>query len=115
MRVLVIMTVGLLLMVGAISMRKALRWLGYFVLVIITAPFYTIILKMVPGWLLLALLAIAVWRMFRLIAEALLGREAASHMVGILAADVVHALFRCSMLLAVFPFRVLRNVWRAAR
>lgn len=115
MRVLVIMMVGLCLIVGAISLRKAMRWLGYILLVLITAPFYGVILKMLPGWLVVVLIGIAVWRTFRLIAEALLGREGASHMMGILAADVVRGLFRWGLILAASPFRMLRNARRAAR
>jgi hypothetical protein len=40
-----------------------------------------------PGWLVVVMIGIAVWRTFRLIAEGLLGRAGASHMMGILAAN----------------------------
>src|ERR1022692_3492327 len=79
MKVLVIMAVGLCLIVGLISLRKAMRWLGYIVLLLLAAPFYGIILKMLPGWLVVVLILIAIWRTFRVVAEALLGREGASH------------------------------------
>ena len=115
MMVFVIMIVGLCLMVGALSPRKAKQWLGYVVLLLITAPFYDVVLDMMPRWLLLALLVIAAWMLFRFIAEAVLGRAAAAHMMGILAADVVRGTFRLILILAAMPFRLVRYAFRAAR
>src|SRR6202167_6487326 len=115
MKVLVIMAVGLCLIVGLISLRKAMRWLGYIVLLLLAAPFYGIILKMLPGWLVVVLILIAIWRTFRLIAEALLGREGASHMMGILAADVVRSMFLGGVVLAALPLRMLRHSRRTVR
>jgi hypothetical protein len=115
MKVLVIIAVALCLIVGAISLRKAMRCLGYLLLGLIAAPFYGVILKMLPGWLVVVLILIVVWRMFRLAAEALLGRDGTSHMMGILAADVVRGVFRGGMVLAGLPFRMLRNGRRVAR
>jgi hypothetical protein len=112
MKILVIAAVGLCLIVGAISLRKAMRWLGWILLALIAAPFYPVILKILPGWLVVVLIGVAVWRTLRRIAEALLGREAASHMIGILAADVVRGLFRGGLLLAALPFRLLRDARR---
>jgi hypothetical protein len=111
-KILVIAAVCLSLIVGAISLRKAMRWLGCIVLALIAAPFYPVILKILPGWLVVVLIGVAVWRTFRRIAEAVLGREAASHMIGILAADVVRGLFRGGLVLAVLPFRLLRDARR---
>jgi hypothetical protein len=111
-KILVIAAVGLCLMVGTISLRKAMRWLNCIVLALIAAPFYPFILKILPGWLVVVLIRVAVWRAFRRIAEALLGREAVSHMIGILAADVVRGLFRGGLLLAALPFRLLRGARR---
>ena len=108
MKVLVIMAVGLCLIVGLISLRKAMRWLGYIVLLLLAAPFYGIILKMLPGRLVVVLILIAIWRTFRLVAEALLGHEGTSHVVGILAADVVRSMFRGGLVLAALPLRMLR-------
>ena len=115
MRVLVIMAVGLCLIVGVISLGKAMRCLGYLLLVLIAGPFYGVILKMLPGWLIAVLIVMLVWRTFRLIAEALLGRAGASHMIGILAADVVRGMFKWSLILATLPFRMLLNARREAR
>ena len=115
MMVLVIMIVGLCLMVGALSPRKAKQWLGYVVLLLVTAPLYDVVFGMLPPWLLLALLVIAAWMLFRFIAEALLGREGVSHMMGILAADVVRGGFRLVLFLATVPFRLLLYAFRAAR
>ncbi len=112
MKILAIAAVGLCLIVGAISVRKAMRWLGCILLAVIAAPFYGLILKMLPSWLVVVLVGVAVWRTLRLIAVALLGREAASHMMGILAADVVRGVFRGGLLLATLPFRMLRSARR---
>jgi hypothetical protein len=114
MMVFVIMIVGLCLLVGALSPRKAKQWLGYIVLLLVTAPLYDVVLGMLPTWLLLALLVIGAWMLFRFIAEALLGREGAAHMIGILAADVVRGAFRLALSLVAVPFRLLRYVFRAA-
>jgi hypothetical protein len=58
---------------------------------------------------------IAAWMLFRFIAETLLGRESAAHMIGILAADAVRGTFRLVLFVAAVPFRLLRYVFRAAR
>ncbi len=108
MMVLVIIIVGLCLIVGLLSPRKANQWLGYVVLLLVTAPLYDVVLNMMPTWLLLAFSVIAAWMLFRFIAEALLGRAAAAHMTGILAADVVRGT-------AALPFRLLRYAFRGAR
>ncbi len=115
MKVLVIVALGLCLIVGVISVRKAMRYLGYLVLVVIAAPFYGVLFKMLPGWLVVAVVLIVTWRALRFVAEALLGREAAAHMMGILAADVVRSVFRGGVALAALPFRMLRNARRAVR
>jgi hypothetical protein len=112
MKILAIAAVGLCLIVGVISLRKAMRWLGCILLAVIAAPFYGVILKMLPGWLVLVLVGLAAWRTLRTIAAGLLGREAASYMIGILAADVVMGVFRGGLLLAALPFRMLRNARR---
>ena len=92
-----------------------MRCLGYLLLVLIAAPFYGVILKMLPGWLVVVLILTVVWRMFRLVSEAMLGQEGASHMMGILAADVVRGAFRGGLVLAALPLRMVRNARRVAR
>lgn len=62
----VIAVVGLCLSVGAISVRKATRCLGCILLAVIAAPFYAVILKILPSWLVVVLVGIAVWRTLRL-------------------------------------------------
>jgi hypothetical protein len=94
--------VGLCLIVGALSLRKAIRWLGYILLLLVAAPFYGLIIRVLPGWLLFVLAVISIWRMFRLVAETLLGRAGAFHMMGILAADAVRGVFRCARILVAY-------------
>jgi membrane-bound ClpP family serine protease len=115
MMVFVIVIIGLCLMVGALSPRKAKQWLGYVILLLVAAPFCDIILNMLPTWLWVVLVVIAAWMLFRFVAEAILGREGASHMMGILAADVVRGAFRLLLCLVAAPFRLLRYALRTAR
>jgi uncharacterized membrane protein HdeD (DUF308 family) len=73
---LVLMIVGLCLIIGVLSLRTATRWLGYVVLMLVTAPFYDVIIDMVPTWLLLILLVIAASMLFRFIVRLCWGGKA---------------------------------------
>jgi hypothetical protein len=115
MMVLVIAVVGICLIAGAISLKKAMRWVGCIVLLLIAAPFYDVIFGLLPRWLLLLLSVAAVWQILRLAAEAVLGRAATSHMIGLLAADAVRGSCRFIGVVLVLPFRLARYAWRATR
>jgi hypothetical protein len=115
MMVLVIMIIGLCLIVGAVSRGKAMQWLGYVILLLVTAPFYDIIINLLPCWLLVVLLVIGAWMLFRFIAETLLGRESAAHMIGILAADAARGVFRLFLFAAATPLRLLLYAFRVGR
>jgi len=106
MMILVIAAAGICLIIGVLSPRKAKAWIGYVVLLLITAPLVDVFMGWLPGGLLIVLTVAAAWMFVRFIAEALLGREGAAHMMGILAADVVRAAFRLVLFLAIAPFRL---------
>jgi hypothetical protein len=100
-------------MLGALSRRRAMSWLGFVTLLLILTPFMDVILDELPLWLLLAILLLSVWFLFRFVAEALLGRKGAAYMMGILAANAVRAVFRFGLIIAALPFRLIRWAWRA--
>jgi hypothetical protein len=115
MMVIVIMIIGICLIVGAVSRRKAIQWLRYVVLLAVTAPFYDIIINLLPFWLLVVLLVIGAWMLFRFIAETLLGRESAAYMIGILAAVAARGVFRLFLVAAAMPLRLLLYAFRVGR
>jgi len=87
----------------------------YVVLLLLAAPFIDSAIDMLPTWLLLALLLLAMWIAIRFLAALVLGQEGASHMIGILAADIVRGVIKLGLFLAFLPFRALRYAWRATR
>ncbi len=101
--VLVIAAVGLLLMVRVISGRTALGILGAIILLALVSPFIDALMDALPGWSVLLLFAAILLWLFRAACGLFLGRRAADHTVGVLAADAVRFCFR----LLLLPFRIL--------
>ena|SRR6266852_1661852 len=105
--VLVFAGVGLALIVGLLSRRAAFNILGGVVLLLLLAPFIEMLIDGLPGWVVLALLVGVMLSSLRALSSLLLGRRAADHMVGQLAAGLVLGIFR----LAFAPVRwVLRRI-----
>jgi len=103
--------IGVGLMVGLITGRKAASLLGVVVLLALSGPFIDLfldtILAVAPWWLILLL---ATWLVFALLgslSRLLIGRGATNEMVGSLAADVVRFGFRTIFSLLAFPFRLV--------
>jgi len=106
-----IVLIGFGLMVGLLTLRRAAALLGFVFLLIVTGPFVDSLLDtlfaLAPWWLLLLLGIMLVFSLLGALSRMLIGRRAADHMVGTLAADVVRFGFRMAFGLVTLPFRLL--------
>lgn len=91
---LVIVVAAIGLITGLIPRKAAFGLLGTVIAMLVLAPFLSVLLDALPLWLLLTLMAFIALSFCRAIMNAMLGPAATSHMVGILAADVVRLFFR---------------------
>jgi hypothetical protein len=91
------------------SVGAVLGTVLFLALLPLVAPLIETGFSLLPGWLSLTLLAaMGVW-VLQAVATFVLGRGAAEHMAGTLAADLVRIL----VLALLFPFRLLWRVfWR---
>ena len=105
---LVIAGIGLALMVGLLSGGAAFRILGILLLFALLSPFVEGVMGGMPPWVGLILMAIIALALLRGAASLVLGRRAADHMVGILAADCV----RLALRLLLLPFRAVGGLVR---
>jgi hypothetical protein len=109
--VLGIVLIGFGLMVGLLTLRRAAALLGFVVLLMVTGPFVDSLLDtlfaLAPWWLLLLLGILMVFSLLGAVSRMLIGRRAADHMVGTLAADVVRFGFKMAFGLVALPFRLL--------
>ena len=114
--VLGIVLIGFGLMVGLISGRRAATLLGFIVLLLLLGPFVDSLLDVLfdraPWWLLLLLGIILLFSLLRAVSHFLIGRRAADHMVGSLAADLVRFGFRMVFGLITLPFRLVFGGYR---
>lgn len=101
--VLLIVGAALCLILGLRKVAGSLFMAG--ILMTIVPPFLEPLLSSLPWWVLVLGAGFFLLAMFRQISSLLLGRSAANHMVGVLAADLVKALI-------FFPATVLRWVIR---
>jgi len=109
--VLGIVLIGFGLMLGLINGRRAASLIGFIVLLMVTGPFIDSLLDtlfdLAPWWLLLLLGILLVFALLSALSRPMIGRRAADHMVGTLAADVVRFGFRMVFALVALPFRLL--------
>jgi hypothetical protein len=110
--IVIIAGVALAMIVGLIRGRAAAGIIGGLVLMLLTQPLIDALIDALPGWILLLLLVGLVWWIFRAVAGMLLGREAAGHMIGTLAADGVRFLLRAIFWVLALPFRLIGLVLR---
>lgn len=106
---LVIVGIGLALMVGLLSRSAAFGLIGMLLLFALLGPFVEGIMGDMPPWVGLIILVVVILALLRGVASVVLGRRAADHMVGILAADCVRFAFR----LLFLPFRAVGGFVRA--
>jgi hypothetical protein len=107
--VLVLIGGAFLVMFRLVSVRAVLGAVVFLALLPVFAPIIEAVFSLLPAWLSLVLLAaIGIW-FLQAVATFILGRGAAEHMAGTLAADLV----RIVVLATLFPFRLLwRFFWR---
>ena len=99
--------IGLGLIVGALSRRKAFRYVGGFILFLLLAPVRNQILRMLPLWLWLPVMAILATRGLMSALSLLFGRRVAEHAVGALLADALAGMLRAAAWILVLPFRAI--------
>lgn len=111
---LLIAAAGIAMIVGARGLAASLGAAAAAIAVLpaLLAPLFA----QLPGWMLMAVLAIAVLGLMGGAMKAMLGKEAWGNMVGILAADVVRALFvggfKLTAALMALPLRWLGRLLR---
>jgi len=105
--ILVIVAVALGMIVGLVRGRVAAGIIGGLVLMLLAQPFIDALVDSLPGWLLLLLLLWLAWWIVGAAARLLMGREAAGHMTGILAADAVRFVARAVFWIVALPFRLI--------
>jgi hypothetical protein len=104
---LVILLAALLFLIGL--RRTACGLLAVALLVPILGPFVEALMAGIPPWVSLLILVVFIVMLLQFLATAVLGHQAAAHMVGILAADMVRFALRCVFL----PLRWLLTLCRA--
>lgn len=109
--ILIIVGVALAMMVGLVRSRTA-GVIGGLILMLLAQPLMDALIDTLPGWLLLLLVLGVVWWIFRAAASLVLGRQAAAHMTGILAADMVRSIARGVFWILLLPFRLIGVVLR---
>ena len=105
--------IGLGLIVGLVSGRKAMRWLGGFVLFLLFIPIRNEILRTLPLWLWLPVMTILATRGLISVLTVLFGRGVAEHAVGTMLANGVGALFGMIVWLVSAPFRIIVYAMRS--
>lgn len=111
---LLIAAAGIAMIVGARGLAASLGAAAAAIAVLpaLLAPLFA----QLPGWMLMAVLAIAVLGLMGGAMKAMLGKEAWGNMVGILAADAVRALFvggfKLTAALMALPLRWLGRLLR---
>lgn len=101
--ILAIVAIGFAVMFGMIRPRAACGWILAVCLFAAAGPILDALYDLLPGWLLLLLALGTAVSLFRWVASLVIGDDAAGHMLGTLAADVVRGCFR----LLFLPFRLL--------
>jgi hypothetical protein len=109
---LILIGVALAVIIGFVKPRQAGSIIGFFIFSILLAPFFDILYSMLPNWLSLLLTIGFSIAILRALAALVIGRHAADHMTGILAADVVHVVLRAVFRFFFFPLRLLGRLVR---
>jgi hypothetical protein len=98
------------LMIGQLSIRRAMSLLGLVVILLISGPFVDTLCdylwRALPLWLLVPLILVLIFSLLRFLARLVLGERAAGEMIGVLAAYVVRWTFKVTCQVLAFPFRL---------
>lgn len=100
---LVIIGLGLAVVIGLIKPRRAVSIVGFFLLSILLAPFFSALFDALPWWVCLLVTVFFVLSICRAVIRLMIGGRASDHVVGALTADVIRMCFRALF----FPFRLL--------
>lgn len=107
--ILILVGGAILVMFGRASVRAVLGIVLLLAFLPVMAPIIEAVLDALPGWVSLLLLAVIGISFLQAVATFVLGRGAAEHMAGTLAADLVRLL----LLATTFPCRLFwRFLWR---
>lgn len=102
--ILVLMVIGIGLMIGFFSRRLAFGYLGIVILYVMLSPFLDSLFESLPLWVVLLLLGFFFLTISRAVLNALFGRRATDHFVGLL---MWH--------LFALPFRFIAYLFRIRR
>jgi hypothetical protein len=98
------------LIIGQLSIRRAMSLLGLVIILLISGPFVDALLdylwRVLPLSILVPLILVLMFSVLRFIARLVLGERAAGEMIGVLAADVVRWGFKVTCRVFTFPFRL---------
>lgn len=99
------------LILGFITIRRALSLLGLVVLLLASGPFvdalFDYLWRVTPFWLLVPLVLIFLLGILRFLAQLVIGRAATDEMVGNLAAGIVRGTFFAFCRILTLPFRLI--------
>lgn len=99
------------LILGFITIRRALSLLGLVVLLLSSGPFvdalFDYLWRVTPIWLLVPLILICLLGMLRFLIQLVIGKGAADEMIGNLAASIVRGTFYAFCRILILPFRLL--------
>jgi len=101
--VLVIAGIGLAVILQIMRIRAAAAMIGGIILLLLLSPFVDSLVGLMPSWMLALVMLCILVMILKQSIQFLIGRDAAEHMVGSLAAEAVKGLFK----LLLLPFRLV--------
>lgn len=115
--VIAIIAIAFGLVLGVLTLRRALSLLGLVVLLLVSGPFVDALLdtlwSALPCWLMVPLGCIFALTLIRFLFRVVLGSRASDVMVGVLAADLVRWTLVLSCRAVRFPFRLCARRWKS--
>lgn len=103
----VIAAVGVAVILRLLGIRAGLAAIVGLLLSLILGPLARAAFALLPLWTFLLIILFVLIKLARRAAEVVIGKEAAEHMVGSLAADTVRGLFK----LLLLPFRLALEIF----
>ena len=112
-----IVAVAFGLMLGVLTIRRAISLLGLVVLLLVSGPFvdalFDALWSALPFWLVVPLACIFALTLIRFLVRLVLGSRATDVMVGVLAADAVRWTFFLLCRAVRLPFRLCARKWKS--
>lgn len=106
---LVIAGIGLAVILQIMRIKAAAAMLGTIILLLLLSPFIDSLVSLLPLWMLLLVLVCVCVGVFKQLVQFIIGKSAADHMVGSLAAEAAKGIIK----LLFLPFRILWLICRS--